>query len=804
MDGLMLEVRHALRNARRRPGFFAAVVLTLALGIGANTAIFTLLNALVLRPLPYEDPDRLVHVWENVQRDELERREFSYPDFLDIQERSASFAGLAAYADDDVILGDRAAGRFRAETVTRNYFPVLGVHPLAGKTFSDDPDQAATEVVIGFDLWQRALGADEDVLGQTVTVDGAAKTVVGVMAQSFRGLSTEVDLWTSMSAVPKDTLERRGRRWHRVVGRLEESVDPTRADEEVSRVFAQLLDEIGGGGSGYGIEVVGLRADLFGDLRQPLSLLFGAVGFVLLIACANVANLLLIRATGRRRESALRTALGASRLGIARQHFVEALLLTFVGAGLALLLAGWGVELLVGLNPIALPGFITFELAIPVLLFNLFVACVTAFALAAVETFQIRDLKVAHVLRAGSRGGAGHGSRRSRRLLVVTEMALAMVLLIGAGLMTRSLHAMRQTESGFDARDLVFFRVDLPGNRYAEKEASLFAQRLLDEVEAVPGVDRVALGRNTPLDGNASGIIVRIEGQDPPEGARYDGYRVHRQVIAPGFFDTLGIEVLKGRDFGPQDKTESQPVIIISESLAHRFDGDPIGQQLEQGDRIMTIVGVASDVRHRTLIAEAGTADDPDVYFPFSQAPSTNFAIAVRSTLATAVIGPIRKRLEHLEPQAVVYGVRTIEERLVVQVANPRFHTVLLTLFASLALILATLGLTSVMGYNVVSRQREIGIRMALGARKIAVLGMVMREGLVLILSGTACGLGLALAMTRVLGTQLETQLYQVRPGDFAAFAGMTLVLVVVTLGASLIPARRATRVDPIISLRQD
>jgi len=284
-----------------------------------------------------------------------------------------------------------------------------------------------------------------------------------------------------------------------------------------------------------------------------------------------------------------------------------------------------------------------------------------------------------------------------------------------------------------------------------------------------------------------------------------EGYRVHRQVTAPGFFDAFGIKVIAGRDFGPQDTPESQPVIIVSESLARRFDGDPIGQQLEQGDRIMWVVGVASDVRHRTLIAETGTADDPDVYFPFSQAPASNFAIAIRSTLTpAAILGPIRSRLEQLEPQAVLYGLHTIEDRLATQVANPRFHTVLLTLFAGLALALATLGLTSVMGYNVVSRQREIGIRMALGARKISVLVMVMREGLMLILVGTACGLGLALGLTQILGTQLEAQLYQVNPSDFAAFAGMTFLLVMVTLGASLIPARRATRVDPIISLRQD
>ena len=626
------------------------------------------------------------------------------------------------------------------------------------------------------------------------------------MPRGFRGLGTDIELWTPMAAVSADTLENRTRRWHRVVGRRHNGVTTEQAAGEVAAIFNGVREENPAAVRGYGTQVVGLADDLFGNLRQPLALLCGAVAFVLLIACSNVANLLLIRARGRRRENALRAALGASRLGMARQHLVETTLLALIGGALAILITGWGVDLLVALNPIALPGFVHFELQLPVLLFNFAVALATALALALLETFQTRDLKLATQLRENDRRGGGRQSRHTGRALVVAQMSLAVVLLIGAGLMIRSLHERRGAATGFDARDLTFFRVDLPDGEYPRQEAGRFSSELHQELAAIPGVDGVAIGRGTPLDGNASGIVLKIEGQPVPEGSHYDGIRVHRQAVEPGYFATLGIERVAGRDFGAQDTAESEPVVIVSEELARRISGsvivqEAIGQRLTRGDLALRVVGVVRDVRHRVLIAGGGVLEDPDVYFPYQRAAPSNFAVAVRSPLDRATLaGPIRDRVTTLEPRAVVYDLETIDERIASQVANPRFSTVLLGLFASLALVLAALGLASVMGYEVASRKREIGIRMALGARAAGVLRMVVLEGLGLIAIGTVCGVGLALVLTRLL----ETQLYNVGAIDAAAFVGMTALLIAVALIASLVPARRAASVDPIVSLRHE
>ncbi|MEM7350392.1 MAG: ABC transporter permease [Acidobacteriota bacterium] len=800
MDRITIELRLALRNALKRPGFFAAIVVTLALGIGANTAIFTLLQGLLFQPLPYEEPERLVRLWETVQRDELEMREFSVPDFRDVQAQAKAFEHLAAHQDVTVILDDHGA-RARSEIVSEDYFAVLGVEPLVGRAFSAEPAVAASEVMLSYEAWQSLFGGATDVIGQPLHIDGDPRTVAGVMPRGFRGLAIGVELWTSIAAVPRETLVHRNRRWHQVVGRLRPGVTIEAADDEVAGLFARLQERNPNSNLAYGTRVIGLVEDLFGDLRQPLTLLLGAVGFVLLIACANVANLLLIRATTRRRESALRTVLGASRGAMARQFLAETLLLALAGAGLALLIAGWGVELLVAINPIPLPDFVRFEIDLPVLLFNLVIALGTAAGLAWVETWQIRRLGLAAELREGDRAGAGRQSRHSRRLLVVGEMALAMVLLIGAGLMLRSLQAMRGAATGFAAEDLTFLRIDLPGDRYGEVEASGMADRLLEEVGAMPGVEGVGLGRYTPLDDNASGIIVRIEGRPVPAEAQYPGLRVHRQVVAPGFFATLGIERVSGRDFGPQDTLEGSPVVIISQNLARQVGDEPLGQRLEYRGRSWEIVGVVEEVRHRALIAGRGAAEDPDLYFPFRQAATSNFALAIRSPLgATTLTEPLRARVESLEPRAVLYAVESIDQRLATQMAHPRFQTVLLSLFAGLALLLAAVGLISVMGFDVASRQREFGIRMALGARAAGVLTMVLREGLALVAAGTALGLALAFGLTRLLSAQL----YGVSTIDAVSFGAMAIVLVVVAAAASLWPARKAAQVDPIVSLRHE
>jgi predicted permease len=811
MEGLLFDLRYAARTLRRYPAFSAAVVATLALGIGANAALFTLAYPVVLRPLPYAEAERLVMVWETVRRDAVELRPFSYPQFRDLAERASSFAALAAVSDDGIVLsGLERAERVRAELVTPDYFRVVGVEPALGRglTADDgDPEGGAGAVVLGHGAARRLFPEEPAPLGRTLEVSGRTATVVGVMPEGFVGLSQEAELWLPLRSAPSRFLDRRASRWLSVVGRLDPGADLSRARDEVSRIAAQLEEEHPDENRRYGATVVPLREDLLGGLARPVVLLFGAVGFVLLIAAANVANLLLMRAVGRRLEAALRRALGMSRARRLRLHLAEALLLAAAGAGLGLFLAAWGLEVFKAINPVFLPPFVRLELSAPVLAFAGLLAALTAAALASVEALQGGGASLTESLREGGRGGgAGRASHHLRRGLVVAEVALALVLAVGAGLMLRTLGALSRIDSKLRPEGVLTAGLDLP-TVPSEPEARALASELLEQVRTLPGVGAAALSTDAPFDGNQSATVLRVEGQVDREGEPYHGLtRIYYHGVTAGFFDTLGIALVGGRLFSPADTPEGEQVVVVSEALARRLwpGQEPVGRRIQLGSAETTwhtVVGVVEDVRYRSLAPDPQTSDDPDLYQPLGLSRDRTLALSVRSRLAPEPLAAaVRAEVERLSKDIPLYGVGTLEGQISDQLGQPRLTTVLLGLFAGLAAALAAVGIYSVLAFLVGQRTREIGVRIALGAGRASVLRLVARQGMVLAAGGLALGLALALALSRVLASEL----YGVAATDPWSFGAMAVALSGLALAACLLPARRATRVDPVVSLRTE
>jgi predicted permease len=811
MEGLLFDLRYALRSLLRYPGFAAAVIATLALGIGANAALFTLAYPLVLRPLPYAEPERLVMVWETVRRDAVELRPFSYLQFSDLSRRASAFAGLAALSDDGVVLsGLERAERVRAELVTPEYFRVLGVEPALGRGLAPedgDPETGAGAVVLGHGAARRLFPDQPVPLGRTLEVAGRTATVVGVMPEGFVGLSQEAELWLPLRSAPSRALESRASRWLSVVGRLAPGTDLARARDEVARVASQLEEEFPDENRRYGATVVPLREDLLGGLARPVVLLFGAVAFVLLIAGANVANLLLMRSVGRRREAALRRALGMSRARRLRLLLAEALLLSLAGAGLGLLLAVWGLEIFEAVNPVPLPPFVRLELSAPVLAFALLLAALTATVLAGVEALESGGAAAAEDLREGGRaGGAGRGSHHLRRALVVAEVALALVLAVGAGLMLRSLGALSRIDSKLRPGGVLVAGLDLPALP-AEPEARALALDLLERVRTLPGVETAALSTDAPFDGNQSATLLRLEGQSEREGEPYHGLtRIYYHRVTPAFFDALGIALLAGRSFSPSATPEEERAVVVSEKLARRLwpGQDPLGRRLQLGSGAapwLTVIGVAEDVRYRSLAPDPQTPEDPDLYLPLSLERDRTLALSVRSPLAPqALAASIRSRVEGLSRDIPLYGVASLEDQVSGQLGQARLTAVLLGLFAGLAAALAAVGIYSVLAFLVGQRTREIGVRIALGAGRASVLGLVARQGMLLAMGGLAVGLALALGLTRLLAAQL----YGVTATDPSSFGVMAVALAGLALAACLLPARRAARVDPAVTLKAE
>ncbi|MCI0486765.1 MAG: ABC transporter permease [Blastocatellia bacterium] len=809
MNALWQDLRYGARMLLKKPGFTLIAVITLALGIGANTTIFTVVNALLLRPLPYPEAERLAIVATTMRREQAEVRSTSYPDFVDWRDQNTLFEQIAARSSNSFsLLGAGEPERVNGELVSANYFSLLGVRAALGRTFLPEEDRtpdAQRVAVVGYGLWHRRFGGNPKLVGQTIQLSDGYYTVIGIMPEGFRGISDQAELWLPMMMVSSvrytGILQERNQRWHSTVARLKPGVSLQQAQTEMDTIMRRLEQAYPDSNTNRGARLTFLHEQLFGNLKPTLWILFGAVGCVLLVTCANVANLLLQRAATRQKETAIRLALGATTGRLLQQLLTESLLLALAGGALGILIAWWSVDFLVALSPTTFPSFVKLTLDVQVLGFTLFLSMLTGVLFGLAPALQSVRPALNEVLKEGGRGTSG-GLGRSRLLgaLVVSEIALALVLLVGGGLMIRSLQHLQAVDPGFDSEGLMTMRFSLPAQKYSRAQGDVFSQQLRERLRALPGVQAVALSSDLPLGSSTSAGPIILEGQTAvPADIEI---RMYRHRVTPQFFSTLGIPLVKGRDFTADDHAQAPGVTIISEALAQRYwpGEDPIGKRLKEtdaGDPWLSVVGVVRDVKYRRLPQNPNA--DPDVYYPLLQAPNRDLHLAVRTEADPAgLTAAIRRELQKLDSDLPVYSVTTMAQQVAGQTTQARFSTWLLGIFGGLALVLATVGIYSVMAYAVEQRTHEIGIRLALGARVGDVLKLVIGQGMRLALLGVALGLGAALALTQLM----KRLLFGVAAADPLTFGLIALLLILVALAACHVPARRATKVDPMVALR--
>jgi putative ABC transport system permease protein len=812
MNRLLQDLRYGARMLVKNPGFTLVAVIALALGIGATSAIFTVVNALLLRPLPYPEAEQLAMVATTMRREQVEVRRSSYPDFVDWRNQNTVFEQMAAlYSTSFSLLGAGEPERVSGELISASYFSLLGVRAAHGRTFLPEEDHAPDAqrvAVVGHDLWQRRFGG-KTLVGKTIQLSDGNYTVVGIMPESFRGISDQAELWLPMmmasSAREADAgvLQKRRERWLSAVARLKPGVSLQQAQTEMDTIARRLEQAYPDSNTNRGARVTLLHEQLFGSLQLTLWTLLGAVGCVLLVACANVANLLLQRAAVRHKETAIRLALGATTGRLMRQLLTESLLLALIGGVLGVLVSWWSVGFLVALSPITFPSFVTLALDARVLGFSLLVSVVTGVLFGLAPALQAARPALNEVLKDAGRGSSG-GLGRSRLLgaLVVSEIALALVLLVGAGLMIRGLQRLQAVDPGFDSDHLMTMRVSLPAQKYQRAQLDAFSQQLHERLQALPGVQSVALSSDLPLGSSTSAGPIVLEGQAvAPAGSEI---RIYRHSVTPQFFATLGIPLVKGREFTAGDHAQAPGVVIVSEALARRYwpGEDAIGKRLQETGAPdhpwRSIVGIAADVKYRGLPQNPNA--DPDIYLPLLQRPNNSLSLAVRAKADPASLtASIRSELQKFAPDLPVYGVTTMAQQMARQTRQARFSTWLLGIFGALALLLAAVGIYSVMAYAVEQRTHEIGIRLALGAHAGDVLKLVVGQGMRLALLGVALGLSAAFALTQLM----KRLLIGVVAADPLTYVVIVLLLVSVALFACWLPALRATKVDPMITLNE-
>ncbi|HKS27513.1 MAG TPA: ABC transporter permease [Pyrinomonadaceae bacterium] len=811
MGILLQDLRYGARMLVKSPGFTVVVVLALALGIGANSAIFSVVNSVLLRPLAFNEPQQLMMVWGASRNGGgADHIVLSVPDMQDLRSQSQTLEYVVPYysAGTTVSSGEDSERVFGALS-SADLFPALGVKPLMGRVFTREEDVPGgpSVVVISQSLWQRAFGSDPSIVGKEIKLGSKAATVVGVMPASFRfPLQRErPDYWQPISISPSyiATKDKRDTRSLKVLARVKPGVTTRQANEEMATISRRLEEQYPDSNTGLSLSVTPLHEDLVGQVRPALLVILGAVGFVLLIACANVANLLLARAASRQKEIAIRTALGAGRLHIIRQLLTESLLLAVMGGGLGLLLATWGLDLLVAASPADLPRVGEIGLDIRVLLFTGAVSILTGILFGLAPALQASRLDLNESLKEGSRGSTeGSARNRLRSVLVVAEIALSLVLLIGAGLLIRSFVTLLNTSPGFDADSIL--TVDLPLSRAKYPEAAQqvnVVQQLIERTSQVPGVASAAVVNILPLSGNGRQSSFTIEGRPaPPNGQEPDA---QASTVTPDYFRTMGIPLMRGRVFNEGDKKDAPPVVIISEDLARKnFAGeDPLGKRLVINDDMppFEIVGIVGDIRHEKLETET----EPEYYSSFYQLPERAVNLVVRAAPGADPASlqlTVRSAIKQLDNDQLIWEMKTMEQRRAESVARRRFNMMLVGIFASLALLLAALGIYGVMSYTVTQRTHEIGIRIALGAQTRDIIRMVVVQGMTLALVGVGAGLLAAFGVTRVMASLL----YGVTATDALTFAAVTLGLTGLALVACLIPALRATRVDPMTALRYE
>ncbi|HKV36335.1 MAG TPA: ABC transporter permease [Pyrinomonadaceae bacterium] len=799
------DVRLGVRTLIHSPIFTAVTVLSLALGIGANTAIFSVVNGLLLRPLSYPESERLVDVWHTPPQQSfpgLDRFSVSPANYLDWKAQSNSFEQIAVYGYAGLSLStSNDPLPLIGSTVSSDFFSVLRTNAMQGRTFTPDEERAGSDqvVVISHGLWQRAFGANPNIVGQTITLNSRSFTVVGIMPAGFE-FPREAELWVPLAW---DDKERQVRSIHDylVIARLKQNVSVQQAQAEMSTISSRLEQQYPEENKGWGAVVIPLREDLVGDMRTPLLVLFCAVSFVLLIACANVANLMLARGANRQKEIAVRIALGAGRARLIRQLLTESVLLAVTGGLLGLLLAIWGSKMLVRLGSLPNAGDIGID---PWALgFTLLVSFAAGIIIGILPALQFTRTSVSETLKQGSgRTGGSPIKQHTRKALVVSEVALSLVLLIGAGLMIRSFWKLQQVDPGFDVNNALTMSVVLTPIRYSEPHQMLaFFDRVVEQIRAVPGVVSVGVTTTVPLAGGGSTQPFSIEGR--PTGAIAEQPMAQTRYISPEYFRAIGIPLRQGRFFSDQDRDNSVPVVIISEAMAHRFwpGENAIGKRLtpsfhsEQGVR--EIVGVVGDVKARGLDSDSSTM----MYLPFKQSPRPFMSFVVRTASnPESLIQPVSRAIYSIDNEQALTDVQTMEQVLKQSLSGQRFNMTLLLAFAGVALLLAAVGVYGVMNYTVTLRRRELGIRMALGAARMDVLRLVLGQGLTLTLIGVGAGLISAYALTRLMASLL----YGVTATDYLTFGSVSAVLIIVGVAASYVPARRATRVNPTIALRAE
>lgn len=813
MENLWKDLRYGARMLLKRPGFTLIAIATLAIGIGANTAIFTVVNAVLLRSLPYDHSEQLVRIGgANLQRG-IRLGTLSPHDFYDYRDRNTVFESIAAYDGwSPSLTGTGEPERLAAGRVTTDFFKVLRVEPSLGRSFNPQEEQRGNHLVVllSYGLWQRRFGANPNVVGQSIMLSGLSYNIIGVMPRDFDppqfpGVGLEKpELWAPF-APDLSQWTRDGRSLDTAIARLKPGVTPEQAQTELSVIAGQLQQQYPDTNAGQGIGVASLHEQLVGKIRSALLVFLVAVGFVLLIACANVANLLLARAATRQKEIAIRTALGAGRLRIVRQLLTESVLLAVVGGALGLLFAMWATDYLVTLGTDSLPRLGRIGLDGRVFGFTTLLTLLTgvAFGLAPALQFSKPDLNET-LKESGRSSTGGRGRQRLRGFLVISEIAISLLLLIGAGLLVKSFVRLQQVSPGFDPHNVVALNLFLPGAKYPEDaQQRAFFDQAQERIQSLPGVESVGMVSNLPVSGGFDTTSFYIEGR--PVTRREDVPDVERYTINSDYFRAMSIPLTSGRSFGAEDRPDSVPVAIISEATARRFwpGESPLGKRFKTGDPDdpqspwRTIVGVVGDVRHYALDIEPA----PQFYLPYRQVPVQFMALLVRSSNSPEnQIAAVRAQIWSIDKDQPIFNIKTMERFVAESIAQRRFVMLLLGLFAAVALVLAIIGLYGVMAYSVTQRTHEIGIRMALGAQASDVLKMVIRQGMALVLVGVGIGLLAAFALSRLISSFL----YGVSATDPLTFVGVPLVLCAVAAAASYIPARRATKVDPMIALRYE
>jgi putative ABC transport system permease protein len=806
MRGLLQDVRYGLRSLSRSPGFTLAAVATLAIGIGANAAIFSLVRAVLLRPLPFAQPERLVSLWESNEAKGHSRMVASPPNYLDWKAQSRSFESMGAFVDSTLVAAEPGRGkaqRLDGAAVTAGFFETLGVRPLHGRLFRESetsPGHPAV-VVLGHGVWRRRFGADPGIVGRTLRLDGEPYEVVGVMPASFR-FPEEADFWVPLT-FPPDVATQRGAHYLDVIARLRPGVTAAAAGAEIRAIADRLRLAYPRTNSGYTAVATPLAESLVGEVAPALEMLLGAIGLVTLVACANVANLLLARAARRQPEVAIRTALGAGRGRLVRQLLTESAVLAAMGGAAGLALAAVSLDSIVRLAPSSVPRLNEVRLDGGVLLFTAAwtVGSVAVFGLApALAALRARPM---NALR-GHGADAGGPPRRlgARQVLVVAQVALALVLSAGAGLLIRSLARLSSVDPGFRTESAVTYSLTLPEAGYPDESArGAFLDRLLVRMRSLPGVGSAGAVFGLPLTGASFSSSFRPVGA----AAGDDEPSAQLRVASRGYFEAMGIPILRGRGFTEADRRGSPIVILVSESAARKYfpAGDAIGKRLRFGARMSDtriegeVVGVVGDVRD----AELGAGPTPEFYGSLEQATADEFHVVVRSsTPPDRIATSVRAAVADLDPELAVTGLSTLDEVVRRSVARPRFMVQLLLAFASLALLLCAIGVYAVTAYAVSRRTREIGIRMALGADGASVRALVLREAARLAAAGVGIGLAGAFAATRLL----RGFLFEIGPGDPVTHAAVAVLLAAVAVAASALPARRASRLDPLVALRME